>query len=201
MKLFVKFMMFLVILALAGPFIMKGPDGKPLMSLKDLKLPSFSPPIPKSPPKELTGNDQEAWISWAKDTHQKHSPKVYVIDPRNQQAPIQARAGVFYRWKDANNVWQFSTKPNPNLPNIVVETDPNLNIVKSLSDDKIDTALGRVKEVPMLEAPEGPNVDVMPDIPLPTTIPITEVPELMDQARAVQDLVNKRTEILNNNQF
>lgn len=200
MKLFVKFMMFMVILALAGPFIMRGPDGKPLMTLSDLKLPSFSSPLPKAPPRELTGNEQEAWISWSKDTPKKSSPKIYVIDPRNQ-APIEQKAGVFYRWKDQNGVWQFSTKPNPNMPNIVVETDPNVNIVQSLSNDKIDNLLGRVKEVPEIKAPEGPDVDGMPSIPLPTTIPITEVPELMDQARAVQDLVNKRTEMLNANQF
>lgn len=201
MKIFVRLMMFMVVAALAGPFIMKGPNGQPFMSLSDLKLPSFSSPIPKSPPKELSGNDQDAWISWSKESPTKKQPKVYVIDPRNQQTPIPQKAGVFYRWKDSDGVWQFSTQPNPNMPNIVVETDPNANIVQSISNDKIDNLLGRVKEKPALAAADEPKEDTMPNIPLPTTVPITEVPDLMNQARAVQDLVNKRTEMLNNQQF
>ncbi|MCG8312236.1 MAG: hypothetical protein MI976_03385 [Pseudomonadales bacterium] len=202
MKLFVKFLMFLVVLALAGPFIMRGPDGKPLMSLQDLSLPDFSLPsgIPKGAPKQLTGNDEEAWIAWSKDKPNPSSPKVYVIDPQNKQ-PIQAKPGVFYRWKDAEGVWQFSSTPNLNTPNIVIETDPNANIVQSLSDDKIDSALGRVKEVIAdVDMPEGDGPE-LPSIPLPTTVPISEVPELINQAKAVQDLMNKRTELLNNNQF
>ncbi|MCG8312310.1 MAG: hypothetical protein MI976_03760 [Pseudomonadales bacterium] len=197
MKLFVKFLMFLVVLALAGPFIMKGPDGKPLMSLQDLSLPSFS--MPKVAPEKLTGNEQQAWIAWSKDKPNPTAPKVYVIDPQNKQ-PIQAKPGVFFRWKDAEGVWQFSSTPNLNTPNIVIETDPNANIVQSLSDDKIDSALGRVKEV--IADVDAPAADAeLPSIPLPTTVPISEVPELINQAKAVQDLMNKRTELLNSNQF
>lgn len=198
MKLFIKFILFIVVLALAGPFLLKGPDGKPLMSLKDLKLPDFSlPEAVKPPPKQLDGKDKEAWIGWSKDNKPK-APKVYVIDPQ-AKAPIQSRPGVFYRWKDSEGSWQFSTKPNPNMPNIVIETDPNSNIVQSLSEDKIDTALGRVKEV--IDDGEGEEEGDGSDIPLPTTIPYTEIPELIDQAKAVQDLMNKRTELLESNQF
>jgi hypothetical protein len=197
MKLFVKLMMFLVVLALAGPFIMRGPDGRPLMSLKDLSIPDFS--LPKSAPEELSGNEQEAYIAWSKDEGKPEGPKVYVIDPKSE-APIVAQAGVYYRWKDANGVWQFSNLPNPDSPNIVVETDPDANVLQSLSVDKIDAALGRVKEPEPGEADEESEEGGL-NIPLPTTIPISQVPELMDQARAVQELVNKRTEMLNSNQF
>jgi hypothetical protein len=199
MKLFVKLMMFLVVLALAGPFIMRGPDGRPLMTLKDLKLPDFS--LPSSAPETLSGQEQQAWISWSKDENAPKQAKVYVIDPTNQE-PIAARAGVFYRWKDSSGSWQFSNVPNPDTPNIVVETDPNANILQSLSTDKIDAALGRAKAMdPGLADKADAMADDMPTIPLPTTIPITEVPELINQAKAVQDLMNQRTEMLNRNQF
>ena len=199
MKLFVKLMMFLLIMALAGPFIMRGPDGRPLMSLKDLNLPDLS--LPTGPPEELTGKEQEAYIAWSKDEGESKSPRVYVIDPANQE-PLVAKAGVYYRWKDENGVWQFSNLPNPDSPNIVVETDPDANVLQSLSVDKIDEALGRVKEIETPEgaAGEGEKEDGL-NIPLPTTIPIAEVPELMNQAKAVQELVNKRTEMLNRNEF
>ncbi|PIE41034.1 MAG: hypothetical protein CSA49_05395 [Gammaproteobacteria bacterium] len=200
MKLFVKLMIFLVVLALAGPFILKGPDGKPLMSVKDLDLPSMA--IPKGTPKQLTGKEQDAWIAWSKD-EPSQPPKVYVIGPNSQ--PPKPQPGVFYRWKDSNGMWQFSTRPNRGTANIVIETDPNANILQSLSNDKINNLLGRAAvQKPALNSPgnkpetEKPDV---PNIPLPTTIPITQVPELINQARAVQDLMNKRTEMLNNNQF
>lgn len=203
MKLFVKFMIFLVVLALAGPFIMRGPDGQPLMTLKDLEIPDFSLPssLPSSESESLSGQEQEAWISWSKDAQATQQPKVYVIDPTNQES-IAARAGVFYRWKDSSGSWQFSNVPNPNTPNIVVETDPNANILQSLSTDKIDAALGRVKEPMALNTAKTDEIaNDLPAIPLPTTIPITEVPELINQAKAVQDLMNQRTEMLNRNQF
>ena len=44
MKLFVKFMLFIVVAALAAPFVLKGPDGRPLMSLDKLRLPTVSLP-------------------------------------------------------------------------------------------------------------------------------------------------------------
>lgn len=197
MKLFVKLMMFMLVLALAGPFIMKGPDGRPLMSLKDLSLPDFS--LPGKAPEQLSGKEQEAWIAWTDEQAAPKEPKVYVIDPSSQE-PVTAKAGVFYRWKDGNGVWQFSNLPKAGTPNIVVETDPNANVLQSLSAEKIDKALGRTVA---LAAPEGgnPGEGDGPDIPLPTTIPITEVPELINQAKAVQELMNKRTEMLNNNNF
>lgn len=198
MKLFVKLMMFMLILALAGPFLMRGPDGRPLMSLKDLKIPDFS--LPGTPPEELSGKEPTAWIGWTKDESEPRQPKVYVIDP-NSQEPFVAKAGVFYRWKDSNGVWQFSNVPNPGTPNIVVETDPNANVLQSLSTDKIDEALGRAKPVELAAGEDGEDGEKGPDIPLPTTIPIAEVPELINQAKAVQDLVNQRTEMLNKNEF
>lgn len=201
MKLFVKFLFFLVVLALAGPFIMRGPDGKPLMSLKDLSLPEVSMPVPQTPPEKLTGKEEDAWIAWSKDKPEPKGPKVYIIDPQAKEPP-KARAGVYYRWKDSNGIWQFSNLPNPDTPNIVIETNPNENVLQSLSSDKIDTALGRVKEIePMAVADADEEEDSGLDIPLPTTIPITEVPELINQAKAVQEIMNKRTEMLNNNNF
>lgn len=198
MKLFVKLMMFLLVLALAGPFIMRGPDGRPLMTLQDLKLPDFS--LPTGDSGELTGEAREAYIAWSKDEGPSKGPKVYVIDPDSQE-PLLAKAGVYYRWKDQSGVWQFSNLPNPGTPNIVVETDPDANVLQSLSVEKIDEALGRVKEIEPPEGETGEEDEGGLKIPLPTTVPISEVPELMDQARAVQELVNKRTEMLNSNQF
>lgn len=199
MKLFVKLMIFLVVLALAGPFIMRGPDGRPLMTVKDLDLPDFS--LPSVTPEASSGKQQEAWISWSADQKSTNQPKVYVIDPSQQQT-ISERPGVFYRWKDDKGSWQFSNLPNPNTPNIVVETDPNANILQSLSTNKIDAALGRAKAVDSTFANKADSLaEDMPSIPLPTTIPITQVPELINQAKAVQDLMNQRTEMLNRNQL
>jgi len=44
MKIFIKLLILLLILACASPFFIKGPNGTPLMSINQLKLPEFSMP-------------------------------------------------------------------------------------------------------------------------------------------------------------
>ena len=47
-RLGIKLMGLLVIMALAAPFILKGPDGRPLMSLDQWRLPAL-PSLPSMP--------------------------------------------------------------------------------------------------------------------------------------------------------
>lgn len=201
MKLFVKFMIFLLVLAAAGPFLMKGPDGRPLMSLKDLSMPSFSldnflPKEMKPAPVSTTDNsDPGNWIEW---TTEKDLPAPdYFSAEQLAGLEIQEKSGLYYRWKDENGVWQFSSLPNKNTENWVVQTDPNANVLQGLSEEQIDRAFGRVSAVdnenlitknnPFAKGEEPENT-----FPVPTTVPMTNIPDLIKQAESVQDIMDKR---------
>lgn len=177
MKLFIKFMIFSVVVAMAGPFVMKGPNGQPLMDIRDL--------MPRVSSTSLSGLlPGDADISTATDGATQMLGK--------QQ---------FYKWKDKNGVWQFSqTPPPPGIENNTVDVYPDANIIQSMPKDKIDSALGRtVTETvnSVTKAPESPLDDLGTGL-FPTTVPLDKIPDLINQAKAVQDLMNQRGEQLKN---
>ena len=173
MKIFVKFMIFSVVLAMAGPFVMKGPSGQPLVNLSNL-MPSFDT-------SNIPGAGNLSGIAGS----------------TNQMVGKQR----FYKWKDKNGVWQFSqTAPPADVENEPVDVYPDANIIQSLSKDKIDLALGRTTPEPtssVIKAPANP-LDNMGSSLFPTTVPLDKIPELINNARAVQDMMNQRGEQLKN---
>lgn len=179
MNLFIKFLFFIVILAIAGPFFMKGPDGKPLMSFDKLGIPSFSDLAKLSSAQKKTA-------------------------PTNTDAEtITHTSGgeTFYKWQDQYGIWQFTTTPPPSQPFETVETDPNANVIQSLSKDTIDTALGRVAEVSDETAKTGESeAEKSPLEELgglsPTTVPITKIPKLLDDAKNVQNIMDQHAKQL-----
>ncbi len=200
-KLFVKLMLFMLVLAMAGPFLLKRPDGRPFLSLSDLKLPSFSMPSVSLPGsadlKETlpaTGGSQQ-WIQWSDKGAKAFNPDVLTRE-QLAQLDIKAQDNIFYRWQDNNGVWQFSTVPNRNTTNLVVRTDPNANVLQSLPAEQIDRVFGRVaanentitKDNPMANG-KGLESGLLP---VPTTVPVTEIPKLLEQAENVQKIAEDR---------
>lgn len=210
-KLFTKLMMLLVVFALAGPFILKRPDGQPLMSAKDLQLPAFPTSIDglwqslrglfadKAAPTNpgAAGAPAGASISWSKQS----APSGAFVPQAGVEYPKQE--GVFYRYKDANGIWQFSDTPQPGTTNYVSNVDTNANVIQSLNKDQIDAALGRTPPPPAPEQAKEEKKDdsLLSKIPLPTTVPAEEIPNLIQQAKDVQKLVNERTQQLENNKL
>ena len=200
-KLFAKLMLFMLVLAMAGPFLLKGPDGRPLLSLSDLKLPSFSMPsvsLPgsadlKETPPVASSNQQ--WIQWSDKGAKPFNPDVLTRE-QLAQLDIKAQDNIFYRWQDNNGVWQFSNVPNRNTTNLVVRTDPNANVLQSLPAEEIDRVFGRVaanentitKDNPMANG-KGMESGLLP---VPTTVPVTEIPKLLEQAENVQKIAEER---------
>ncbi len=197
LKLFVKLMIFLVVLALAGPFVLRGPDGRPFLTLNDLKLPSFRLPQLTAPatPAQPAAEPQQ-WIQWANQPAGPLNPdqltreQLAVLDIREQD-------NIFYRWQDANGVWQFSRAPNRNTTNLVVRTDPNANVLQSMSQEAIDRAFGR--EPPPASDnsitrnnPLANGQGLENSLPVPITVPVTEIPKLLDQAKDVQKIMEQR---------
>ncbi len=113
MGLFFKLMMFLVVLALAAPFVMKGPDGRPLMTLDDIKMPDVK--VPEVP-----------------DSVKNLSDKLPDIkNPLSDSQPSSAKANKVYSWTDANGNVQFSNTPPSGVTNVkATEYHPDANVIK-----------------------------------------------------------------------
>ncbi|MGB3620778.1 MAG: hypothetical protein WBA20_05475 [Ketobacter sp.] len=204
MKLFIKLMIFLVILTVAGPYLLMGPSGmSKLLAFKDLALSRMSFSMPSLSLPSMKGDDQvsvtdavaEQWIQW--------SDNVPALGPdqltREQlaQLDIQPQDNIFYRWQDENGVWQFSQQPNRNTLNLVVRTDPTANLLQGLSEEQIDVAFGRVRTAATTNSivennPLAKNQDLDSSLPVPVTIPVTEIPKLIEQAKDVQNIMNER---------
>ena len=104
MGFFVKILIAALVIAVMLPFtFLKGKDGRPLMSIDDLKGPDLSlPKIPSgiSPPDSATGS---------------------------------AGNDLIYKWKDAEGVTQFTSSPPPaGVEYTSKGYDPNMNLIQSV---------------------------------------------------------------------
>ncbi len=205
MKLFIKFLLFLLVLACIGPYVLKGPDGQSFLSLpnfsrilSDFRFSDWLPTSGSDAEPTLTGggtSNADTWIQWSKTDHwlgpDKFTSEQLVLLELSEQE------GIYYRWQDDNNIWQFSSLPNKNTTNWVVRTDPNANVLQGLSKEEIDQAFGRqlatsnsITENNPLAKGEG----LEQTLPIPTTLPMTEIPKLIEQAKDVQAIMEQRLE-------
>jgi hypothetical protein len=104
MKLFVKVMLFVIVAALAAPFVIKGPDGRALMSLDRLRAPAVRLPD----------------FSAAVDTVKAGLGEV-VEEP--------AKPMAVFKWQDEKGVWHFSDKVEPGRSAQKLDVNPDANLV------------------------------------------------------------------------
>lgn len=110
MKLFVKLIFAALFLAVLLPFtILKGPDGKPLMSFGDLKMPDIS--LPKAP---------------AIKADKKTPAGIDGIEGKD----------IVYQWRDAEGNLNFTTEPPPQGVEYTAKGyDPRTNLIQSVKAD------------------------------------------------------------------
>ncbi len=104
MKLFGKLLIAALVLSVLLPFtILKGKDGRPLMSFSDIKAPSLS--LPSMP-----------------DIVSDTKPK-----------PVSGSGDIIYKWKDKQGVLHFSSSPPPEGTEFTSKGyDPNTNLIQSV---------------------------------------------------------------------
>lgn len=100
MKLFVRLLIFVVVLALAGPFFIKGPDGQPLWTVSRVKH------------SMMTRWDRLQRSLFAKTDLPGVSTNVTV-----------------YRWQDENGQWHYTQEPPENITSDVLLIDPETNLI------------------------------------------------------------------------
>ena len=122
MKLFGKLLIAALVLSVLLPFtILKGTDGKPLMSLDKLKLPDLSlPEIPDS----------------VKNTGLN---------------PVSGSVDVIYQWKDEKGELHFSSTPPPDGVKFTSKGyDPNTNLIQSVKIQE-ETAQPEAEQQPEIK--------------------------------------------------
>lgn len=102
LKLFVRLMLLVLVLALAGPFFIKGPDGEPMLTMSDVKRTAAR-----------TGDSFKA--QW-----------------RRMKGDVGRAAGnenagkvKMYRWQDAQGQWHFSNEAPDGVTVEEIYVDPD----------------------------------------------------------------------------
>ena len=108
MKLFVKLMMLVLVLAVSGPFFLKGPDGQPLWSIKQF-------------------TDRASTLL-----------NRITAAPSTIAAGGKVSEVVVYRWQDEQGQWHFSGEPPVVHGYDVMSFDPDTYAMRLLSDSSTD---------------------------------------------------------------
>lgn len=111
MKLFVKLMLLILVIALAGPFFIKGPDGRPLMTTAGVK-------------REFRAATAAVGRGWDRLTRET---KGLVIEDGDKT--------IVYRWRDDSGGWHYSDSPNPDGGSERVVIDPDNNLLQAHPPD------------------------------------------------------------------
>ncbi len=103
MRLFAKLMILLVIAALAGPFFLKGPDGRPLWTIASVKAKIAA--VLSSTRSDIAGGLEDVGV-----------------DAASNDVEI-------FRWQDASGQWHFSTEAPAGIDADTMTIDPDTNLV------------------------------------------------------------------------
>ena len=167
MKLFVKLMFVILFLAVMLPFtILKGPDGKTLLSIPDIAIPDWSFDLPELP--EVSPGKSTA-------TLQTDDSVVATDDDLSGK-------DVFYQWYDAEGNVQFTTEPPAGeVPYTVKGYDPNTNVIQAV---KIND------EVPETSVPDSKSLEKK--IKVEKAYQPETIQKLIDDAQNVESMLTQR---------
>ena len=96
------------ILAIMAPFFIKGPDGRPMMTLDRLKGPENN----KSDDIKLPSTEKVK--EWGRETKAKAEELYDKMRPEMKTEKIQGPpTQTMYKWKDKDGIWHYTDKPPP----------------------------------------------------------------------------------------
>ena len=165
MKLFVRLMGLVLVLALAGPFILQGPDGKPLMEMAD-----------------VTSGIAKQW-------------RAMTTNLQRSAGNDDAGKVEVHRWRDANGQWHYSDGDGAAPDAEVLLVDPNVNVMDAPPRRAAPADEGDTQAAPRA-APADSARSAIDDIPLPLTISPGQVKQVVDDARSVESVLEKREQQL-----
>ncbi len=147
MRLLVKMLALLLVVALVLPLWLRGPDGKPVMEISDWV--NVPPQLSR-----MGAQLGDRLRALAGDAAAPAS-----LDPTEELAvPVQE----FYRWQDQSGVWHFSDSPPPDQRDLAAEVLPQLSnsmdAVKIVESEAVDAGTTTPMDSTMaapVELPEG----------------------------------------------
>ena len=173
MKLSFKLMLLALVLVVVSPFLLHTPNGRPILSLDKLSLPDFS---------SLFGRSNSARVSKTIDKLKSTADEALPIE-------LDDNSTAVHKWIDEHGVWHFSDKKNPDGHDEVVRINTSTNVVqatpvaKDIADESESSAAADGKE---------DKKDDGPTIPFPTTIPMKDIPKLINDTKALKESMDKR---------
>ena len=173
MKLSFKIMLLALMLVVVSPFILPGSNGKPILSWDKLNLPDFA---------SLFGRANTAKVSKTLDELKSTADEALPGEPDDNNTAV-------HKWIDKHGVWHFSDKQNPDGTDEVVRINLNRNVVqptpvvKDIPDEN-ENASGATGKGG--ESNDGTN------IPFPTTVPMKDIPKLINDTKALKESMDKR---------
>jgi hypothetical protein len=163
MALFIKILLLLLVVALAAPFILNGPDGQPLMTLEDIQKPGALSNLAES----------ISEVNWP-----------FQGDEKSQPATPKSGKRKIYSWRDEQGKVHYSNIAPTNSASVkTIQVDPNTNVVKMAKP-----AEGQAASMPVEE--EHSQTDSKPSMISVYTPEGTQ--KLTDDARAIEDKLQER---------
>ena len=197
MKFFAKVLICVTLLAMAGPFFLKGPDGRPLIDARKFGVSAMSDFF--SMFKNLMPGNSTHQIITDSDTEQGED---------NPHADLLTMKGdvLYYRWQDENGTWQFTkTRPPEHVTDYIpIVTNVNANLMDSMRQDKIEETLGITKE-DVIKHADRVSKDKADDVDLSEELaelgfedanPLKSIPKILENTRQIQENAKQKQQIL-----
>ena len=163
MKRFILVMLAFPVLAILLLFVIRGPDGRPLLTKDKIKAPRI----------ELHG------FSKVKGLFEKKDP------PVKKEPPAQNTTRM-YKWRNADGVWCFSDKLNADGPYEVIHVKPRTRTVQT-DEPEIDEDMEDQETDSLSEDNEKTA-----SVPLPEIAPVFQGHRLIEQAKELKIQVEER---------
>ena len=174
MKLYIKVLLFLLVLGIATPFILKRPDGRPLMKISDL--------APK---------DSEGISSVLKKLF--HTTSLPVTDNASGKAnKLSAAEEGFtkvHKWLGVDGQWHFSDQKPDNAHTELLRINPNQNILHLNDLERLKNSQSR--QAAQQQTAPASNTGIPTDM-IPGMPSISQAKRAIKQAQGIQDLLNER---------
>ena len=171
MRFFAFLMIAVLILAMAGPFFIKGRDGRPLLTAGEV-FPSGD---------ELRGAARNGWNGLVRKAER-------MLD-RQKDATPPGQTMAIYKWQDTQGNWHYSDDPNPKGASEQMLVDPNANVVPGLPVERTAPPSGE-------PAAQPPKSQDDAGLPVPISLSPGRVKELVEDAQRVQEVLDDRSEAM-----
>ena len=170
MKLFYKLLLFVLVAAIAAPFVLRDRDGRPLMSIHDLRIPEIALPD----------------TSRLKDVVRVTTDSVKTASDEAHDTTGTTTHTRIYKWQDEEGGWHFSSSApgERGVTEVAVDTSVNVMHMESTVSARDAAANVALKHTGAAS----------PATQRPSLLPLSQSADVMQDARRVSAQLEARHE-------